>query len=102
MFVTILVACGSREPAQPESLSPDESYLVDAYVRVRHASGFYPYQREIGDSLFTRLAGEIDTVRVARTVAALNATPERWNIVFERIEERLNPVTASPSETTRG
>jgi hypothetical protein len=70
-------------------LSSDELYLIDSYLSVRHAGSFHPYQRAVADSLLDRLAGEVDTLRVARTISALNATPERWALVLKTIEDRL-------------
>jgi hypothetical protein len=55
----------------------------------------------LADSLLDRLAGEVDTVRVARTVAALNTNPERWTLIFTTIEERMSHPDAAPSESTR-
>lgn len=62
---------------------------MDSYLRVRRASTFHPQQTAIADSILTRLAGDIDTLRVAQTVTALNATPERWAFIFKTIEDRL-------------
>ena len=105
MFAAVLVAtvicCGAEEKPSNATLSPDERYLVDAYVRVRRASAIFSQQHEVGDSVLARLAGEVDTVRVARTIASLNTTPERWTIILRRIEEELSPPPPAPSESTR-
>jgi hypothetical protein len=102
-MIATIVCCGRGETPAPAALSPDERYLVDAYVRVRRAGAFHPYQREIADSLLTRLSGEVDTLRVARAISSLNATPERWTVIFEAIENELGaPGGAQPSESTRG
>jgi len=100
VLVATVICCGAEEKSSNTTLSPDERYLVDAYVRVRRASATFSQQHEVGDSLLARLAGEVDTVRVARTIAALNATPERWTVILERIEEALSPAAAK-SESTR-
>jgi hypothetical protein len=89
-LIATLLSCGTRQHPQPSPLSPDEQYLVDAYIHVRRAGSYYPYQRTIADSLLTMLAGSVDTVRVARTIASLNATPERWSFVLQVIENRLS------------
>ncbi len=89
-IVATLLSCGTRQHPQPSPLSPDEQYLVDAYISVRRAGSYYPYQRTIADSLLTMLSGSVDTVRVARTIASLNATPERWSFVLQVIEDRLS------------
>jgi hypothetical protein len=89
VLVAALLACGQKESAPPSPLSADELYLIDAYLSVRRAGSFHPYQRAVADSLLDSLAARVDTVRVARTIAALNATPERWAMVFQTIEDRL-------------
>ena len=100
MFAAVLVAtvicCGAEENPSSTTLSSDERYLVDAYVRVRRAGAMHRVQPEAGDSVLAHLAGQVDTVRVARAVAALNATPERWSFIFQKIEEALG----APSEST--
>ncbi len=95
-LIALILSCGAEKQPPPSSLSPDELYLVDAYVRVRRAGAIFTTQRAVGDSLLAELAGDVDTLRVARTVASLNARPERWVFVFENIERRL---TGSPDST---
>jgi hypothetical protein len=96
-LIALLLSCGAKEQPPPSPLSPDERYLVDAYVRVRRASAVFANQPAAGDSLLARLAGEVDTLRVSRTVASLNARPERWVFVLETIEREL---TESGADTT--
>ena len=57
------------------------------------------FQPEVGDSVLAHLAGEVDTLRVARTIATLNATPERWTFIMQKIEEKLgeHPDDSEPS-----
>ncbi len=99
--LAIVASCGPKEAPKVPALSPDETYLVDSYVKVRRAGAMFPYQRQLADSLLDRLAGEIDTVRVARTAAALNANPERWTVIFQAIEERMSEPRPQPVESTR-
>jgi hypothetical protein len=101
--IATIVCCGTEDKAPTAALSPDERYLVDAYVRVRRAGALYPYQREVADSLLADLSGVVDTVRVARVITGLNASPERWTLIFQTIEEELGAKSgAQPSESTRG
>lgn len=100
--LVLIAACHTKDKPQNPALSPDEKYLVESYVRVRRAGSMFPYQRVLADSLLDRLAGEVDTVRVARTTAALNANPERWTVIFQSIEDRMGEARAQPSESTRG
>jgi hypothetical protein len=106
VFAAVLVAtvlcCGAEKKPSSTTLSPDERYLVDAYVRVRRAGALLPVQHEVADSLLSRLSGEVDTLRVARAIAALNATPERWTFIFQKIEETLGNSRSARSESTGG
>lgn len=102
VLVATVICCGSEKKPSNPALTPDERYLVDAYVRVRRAGALLPVQHQVADSLLTRLSGEVDTLRVARAVAALNATPERWTFILEKIEERLGSSAAARSESARG
>jgi hypothetical protein len=96
------LCCGPGEAPKPAPLSPEERYLVDAYVRVRRAEALHPWQRELADSLLAHLSGDVDTVRISRVISGLNATPERWPVIFEAIEKELGaPSGAQPSESTR-
>jgi hypothetical protein len=95
------LSCSTKNHREEAPLSADELYLVDAYVRVRTAGSFYPYQKPAADSLLTMLSGTVDTVRVARTIAELNATPERWAQIVETIENRITGRdSTSASEST--
>ncbi|HXS09658.1 MAG TPA: hypothetical protein VN852_06720 [Candidatus Krumholzibacteria bacterium] len=103
VLVATVICCGSDKKPADTALSSDEKYLVDAYVRVRRAGALLPVQREVADSLLNRLGGEVDTLRVARAIAALNATPERWPFIMQKIEESLgNNNSSAPSESARG
>jgi len=101
-IVATLLSCGTKNRPQPSPLSADELYLVDAYIQVRRAGAYHPYQRSIADSLLSRLAGTVDTVRVARTMASLNASPERWALVLRTIEERLSARDSTATSETPG
>ena len=100
VLVATVICCGGEEKSSNPTLSSDEQYLVDAYVRVRRAGAMFQVQPQAGDSVLAYLAGDVDTVRVARTVASLNATPERWPLIFQKIEESLAPSSSAPSEST--
>ncbi|MDH4036562.1 MAG: hypothetical protein OEX18_02870 [Candidatus Krumholzibacteria bacterium] len=90
VLVAALLSCGQKESRQPSPLSSDELYLVEAYISVRRAGSLHTFQRDIAERLLDSLATEVDTLRVARTISALNATPERWSMVFQTIEDRLS------------
>lgn len=101
VLVATVICCSAGEKSPDTSLSADERFLVEAYVRVRRAGAMLPNQPEAGDSVLAHLAGEVDTVRVARVIAALNATPERWTFIYQQIEEALGASTGARSESTR-
>ncbi len=102
LFLLALLSCGRKQEPQPSPLSADEKYLVDAYLSVRRTGAMHTYQRDLADRLLDSLAAEIDTVRVARTIAALNATPERWSFIFRTIEDRLAKRDSTATSETTG
>jgi len=85
-----IIAC-DEESSQPESpaFTADEAYFIDAYVEVKRARSYYPHQPSVADSVFAGLSASIDTVRIERTITALNQTPDRWAEVYRAIEDRL-------------
>jgi hypothetical protein len=101
LVLVVLLSCHGKDEPTDTTLSPDETYLVESYVRVRRAGAMFPHQRVLADSLLDKLAGEVDTVRVARTIAALNTNPERWTILFQAIEQRMTESNTQRSESTR-
>lgn len=81
-------AKGGSHPEQLE-LSDDEKYLVLAYAQLRYAENLYPDRPETAESLFTDLHSSIDSTRIANTIRLINNTPDRWIIIFRKIEEML-------------
>ena len=77
-------------------LSPDEAYLVEAYVKVTEARDSHPLSPLESDSLFAAFDTTIDTLRIANTIRELNRRPDRWIFVFQNIERRLE--TSSQGE----
>lgn len=69
-------------------LSPDETYLVDAYVKVREATELSYVSPSKSDSLFAVLNSTLDTLRISNTIRELNHHPDRWALVFRSIEEK--------------
>ncbi len=88
-----IIACDRKsDQLEFEQFSTDETFLIDAYVEVKRAGSYYPYQAAIAESLFVGLTGSIDTLRVARVIATLNENPDRWVDIYEEIEERLREI----------
>ena len=93
---------GRGKHADTQSLTADETYLVDAYVHVAAASKLHAVNYLKSDSLFTVLDSTIDTTRIANTIRELNANPDRWLLVFKSIEQEQNPSReGKPSEEVR-
>lgn len=84
-------------------LTPDESYLVETYLRVVEARDARPLTYEKSESLFIVLSASIDTTRISRTVRALDADPDRWVLVFRSIERAMgaDPDAERPSKRRR-
>jgi hypothetical protein len=80
---------GEENGTGPVALSPDEVYLIDAYVDVKSAQGNYPHNPVVAESLFTVLDSTIDSVRIANTIQKVNKHPERWLAIFQEIEKQL-------------
>jgi hypothetical protein len=70
-------------------LSPDEAYLVDAYVRIAEAKDVSNVSYAKSESLFAALDSTIDTTRVSNTIRKLNSDPDRWIAVFRGIEHAM-------------
>ncbi len=83
-------------------LSPDETYLVDSYVKVREASDMHYVSDFKSDSLFAVLDSTLDTLRIANTIRALNRNPDRWTLVFRSIEEKTGSSPESLGPEDRG
>ena len=84
-------------------LSPDESCLVDAYVRIAAARDLRAVTYEESESLFAVLGSTVDTSRISRAIQTLNADPERWIFIFQSIDQAMgsNVEVNRPSEQHR-
>lgn len=84
-------------------LSQDETYLVQAYLRLAEARDARSVTYETSESLFVALGASIDTARVSRTIRALDADPERWILIFRNIERAMGsePEAERPSKRRR-
>jgi hypothetical protein len=89
-----------NQPKIPE-LSEEEVYLADAYLRVADARDLYAVNYLKSESLFTVLDSTIDTTRIANTIRELNRDPDRWLVVFERIQRELDSSQERESKDTR-
>lgn len=90
VFVSSYCTQNGKETENVE-LSPDETYLVDAYVRIAAARDLHAVTYEQSESLFAVLDSTIDTTRISNAIRALNADPGRWVFVFRSIEQAAGP-----------
>jgi len=91
LVVLSLLACAPKpEPLEEAAFTPDELYLINAYTEIRQAQWRFSSEPVAAESLFILLEAGIDTVRVNRTVDALNRSPARWGKVFGEIQDRLS------------
>jgi len=95
LFAVMVSASGCRKNDDEPKLvvfNTDETFLIDTYVRIKRARSHYPDHPEVAESLFAIIETNADSVRVARALAAINNTPERWKLVFEEIETQLRTI----------
>ncbi|MBN2171392.1 MAG: hypothetical protein JW819_08735 [Candidatus Krumholzibacteriota bacterium] len=99
LLLAALTAGCAREgdPPAATTLTPEEDYLVEQYLRVVEAR----YEALLGDSLaagrfhFLEEALPSDSLRaIARRISA--ETPRRWPLVFEEIVRRKQILEAQP------
>ena len=84
----------------PLSLSEDEIYLIDTYVDIKRARSYYPHNTVVAESLFTVLDSTIDSDRIAKAIRDLNQTPDRWVVIFGKIEQNLRGQRKDPDPAT--
>ena len=82
-------------------LTDDETYLVNAYVRVAEARDLHAVSSLESESLFTVLDSTIDTTRIANIIRDLNTHPDRWLLIFQSIGQDLSSSQGNGSEETR-
>lgn len=107
--LVLLIVFVSSYCTQPEEqnenlqLSPDETYLVETYVRLAQAQERHFASSLEAESLFAVLDSTVDTVRVANAIHALDKDPDRWLEVFRAIERALRTSSQGADlEETRG
>ncbi len=87
---TLSGGCGrSTDPPGHQTLTPDEQYLVDAYVDVTTARSIHRKEPPVADSLFVLIDSTVDAGVISNTIDLLNSNPDRWIVVFSAIEKAL-------------
>lgn len=83
-------SCGrSTDPSDHQPLTPDEQYLVDAYVDITTARSIHRKEPLMADSLFALIDSTVDAGVISNTIDLLNSNPDRWIVVFSAIEKAL-------------
>ncbi len=100
--LALVVACGGRSRPAPQPPTGDERYLIETYVQIQRAAGQYRSNPARADSVLAALSARVDSLRIERTLRALDRSPERWALVFQEIERRLrSPQAPTPGSSER-
>ncbi len=78
-----------EEQTKISDLTADELYLVGAYVQVVQAQELRSVSYLESESLFVIFDSTIDTTRIANTIRQLEETPDRWLVIFRKVEQDL-------------
>ena len=93
-FLVSLLLLNCRPPEQVQrqkerTLTPDERYIVELYMKINEIEKNLQDNPEEADKKWEELRGEIDVGRVRRILKKLEADPERWLAIYNRINELL-------------
>ena len=101
-LVVTTVSCGRQDADSIDSreLSEDEIYLIDAYLEIKHARGYYPNNPAVADSFFAVLDSTIDSDRIANIIRIVNQEPDRWAVIFEAIEQKFRDLEKQQKRKT--
>ena len=91
-ILLILTACQQRNPVEQEkskTLTADERYLVDLYMKITEIEENLQDNPEAAAKKRDELKQEIDVERVRKILLELEKNPRRWLVVYNRINELL-------------
>lgn len=100
LTLSFLPACQSRDPIKQQkerSLSPDERYLVELYMKITEIEENLQDNPETLEEKRAELREEIDLERIRRILLELEQDPERWLAVYNRIFELQQRSEPKPS-----
>lgn len=86
----LLSSCQSPDPVAKEkerTLSPDERYLVDCYMRIIEFEKYLHDNPGGAEDERAEIQKSFDARRIRRTLAELEKKPERWLAIYSRINE---------------
>lgn len=92
VLALVFVSSYCTKPEQQTKISDltaDELYLVGAYVQVVQAQEMRSVSYLESESLFVAVDSTIDTTRIANTIQQLEKTPDRWLVIFRKVEQDL-------------
>jgi hypothetical protein len=88
----ILSSCeppGQVESEKSRTLTPDERYIVELYVKINEIEENLQDNPEETEKKWAELRAEIDVERVERILTELEEDPQRWLAIYARINERI-------------
>jgi hypothetical protein len=83
-------SCQSPDPVTKEkarTLSPDERYLVDYYMKIIEFEKYLHDNPGAAEEKRGELEKGLDKERIRRTLNELEKRPERWLAIYNRINE---------------
>ncbi len=90
----LLGGCGKSGPSGP-ALRPEEEVLVDLYVRIARIEAMRADAPDSVGPALDRLAHSRDSVMVRAALEGLRNEPERWELVYSEIVQRLQAAEES-------
>ena len=90
LALLLICSCQSPDPVMKEkgrTLTPDERYLVDYYMKILEFEKYLHDNPGSGDEKRSELEKGFDRQRIRRTLAELQKRPERWLAIYNRINE---------------
>jgi hypothetical protein len=90
LAMLLLSSCQSPDPVAKEkerTLSPDERYLVDCYMRIIEFEKYLHDNPGGAEDERAEIQKSFDARRIRRTLAELEKKPERWLAIYSRINE---------------
>jgi thiamine biosynthesis lipoprotein ApbE len=88
ILLIFLSSCSSGDPIskkKTETLTSDERYLVDLYMKITKIEGTLQDNQEKVEKKLLELKSQTDSARVIKTLENLERNPERWLAVYNRI-----------------
>jgi hypothetical protein len=85
-----ICSCQSPDPVAKEkerTLTPDERYLVDYYMRIIEFEKYLHDNPGSADDKKVEIEKGFDAERIRKTLVELDKKPEHWLAIYNRINE---------------